>query len=483
MTGFWGIEVKPGESCTYQSENEQETLYITQATLGVGSATDRTILQCSVDEKAPVFLCSLLPEKTESCALNLVFRDDEFVSFSVVGETSVHISGYVAVDEGGCDHEDEQGEDIAMTDSDESSDFEYDDEFDEEDDDDFIEDVDEEGFNALRSSHPRTSGVVIEEIVDDEKPETGDGDGLAKGKKQNEKKKKKKNNKLPDDDSGKQIVLKSSPGAGASVLESEDEDGFPVSQESKPETNGEDDKSKESKKKKRKVKATEPDSQPAKKKKKKQTKKSKEEIAADMDEDDQKEPAVEETQPVDTDDGDERQINAELESAPTKTSPAKKQKKKKNKKANADEETNVQTVPSKGGEAKKSSLDSDEKQSASKYSKERTLPNGLVIEDLAMGNPNGKRASAGNQVSMRYIGKLKKNGKIFDSNMSGPPFKFRLGRGEVIKGWDVGVDGMRVGDKRRLTIPPSMGYGHKGMPPQIPQNAWLMFDVELVNVR
>ncbi|CAN1842665.1 Peptidyl-prolyl cis-trans isomerase FKBP53 [Linum perenne] len=451
MTGFWGIEVKPGESRTYESENENETLYITQATLGVGSSTERTILQCSVDEKSPVFLCSLLPEKTESCTLNLVFRDDEVVSFSVVGETSVHISGYVAVDEEGCEHE-EHGEDIAETESDESTDFEY---GDEDEEDDFIDDDEEEGFNVFGSSPARKSGVVIEEIVDDEEPE--------KGKKKD---KKKKNKKKEESESGKQIVLKNSlPDA---VVESEDEDGFPVSatvEEPKQ------DKGKESKKKKRKVKGTEADNEPEKKKKKKQVQKSKEETHGAMDEDDQKE------QPADTIDGDERKIEAESGSAVEKSSPAKKQKKKKNKKV----ETTVETTPAKkADEAKKSST--DEKQSPSKYSKERKFPSGLVVEDLALGKPNGKKASPGSQVSVRYIGKLQKNGKIFDSNVGKSPFKFKLGAGQVIKGWDVGVNGMRVGDKRKLTIPPSMGYGQQRAG-SIPPNSWLVFDVEMVNVR
>lgn len=112
----------------------------------------------------------------------------------------------------------------------------------------------------------------------------------------------------------------------------------------------------------------------------------------------------------------------------------------------------------------------------------RTYPNGMVLEELRMGKPDGKVAKAGKMVAMRYVGKLK-NGKVFDSNISGNPFKFRLGVGEVIKGWDVGVEGMRVGDKRLLKIPPAMGYGPKGAPPTIPGNSWLHFEVELVDVK
>ena len=106
--------------------------------------------------------------------------------------------------------------------------------------------------------------------------------------------------------------------------------------------------------------------------------------------------------------------------------------------------------------------------------------NGLEVTDLELGKPHGKLAKAGSSVRMRYVGKLK-NGKVFDSNTKGQPFQFRLGIGEVIKGWDVGVKGMREGDKRRLVVPPEMGYGKKRMGP-IPANSTLHFDVELVKV-
>ncbi|KAL3647435.1 Peptidyl-prolyl cis-trans isomerase fkbp53 [Castilleja foliolosa] len=117
----------------------------------------------------------------------------------------------------------------------------------------------------------------------------------------------------------------------------------------------------------------------------------------------------------------------------------------------------------------------------SKSMKMRRFSNGLVIEELVMGKPHGKRASRGRRVSVRYIGKLKKNGIIFDSTIGQAPFEFRLGVGEVIKGWDVGVEGMRIGGKRRITIPPAMGYGEKETGP-IPPNSWLVFDVELIKV-
>ncbi|KAJ7522081.1 hypothetical protein O6H91_19G082500 [Diphasiastrum complanatum] len=113
----------------------------------------------------------------------------------------------------------------------------------------------------------------------------------------------------------------------------------------------------------------------------------------------------------------------------------------------------------------------------------RRYPNGFEVEEISMGKPDGKQAKPGKRVSMHYTGKLKSNGKIFDSNIGKKAFEFRLGVGEVIKGWDIGVNGMRIGDRRRMTIPPQMAYGASGVPGTIPQNAWLIFDVELVNVK
>ncbi|KAK9862953.1 hypothetical protein WJX84_003203 [Apatococcus fuscideae] len=114
--------------------------------------------------------------------------------------------------------------------------------------------------------------------------------------------------------------------------------------------------------------------------------------------------------------------------------------------------------------------------------KVRKFENGFQIEDLVMGQPDGPLAKPGQKVFVKYRGTLT-SGKCFDETKGKSTFGFRLGTGEVIKGWDRGVAGMRVGDKRRLTIPPQMAYGAQGSPPDIPRNATLKFDVELVNVK
>ncbi|KAI0320899.1 hypothetical protein OF83DRAFT_1102318 [Amylostereum chailletii] len=104
---------------------------------------------------------------------------------------------------------------------------------------------------------------------------------------------------------------------------------------------------------------------------------------------------------------------------------------------------------------------------------------GLKVKDVTVGN--GPQAKPGNTVSMRYIGKLT-NGKIFDSNTKGKPFSFKLGKGEVIKGWDEGIKGMQVGGERLLVIPPQLGYGKAKSGP-IPANSTLTFEVKLVEIK
>lgn len=104
----------------------------------------------------------------------------------------------------------------------------------------------------------------------------------------------------------------------------------------------------------------------------------------------------------------------------------------------------------------------------------------LVVKDVKVGT--GKEAKDGNTVTVHYTGTLT-NGKKFDSSKDRKqPFSFQLGRGEVIKGWDRGVKGMKVGGVRKLIIPAHLGYGDRGAGADIPGGATLLFDVELLNV-
>jgi FKBP-type peptidyl-prolyl cis-trans isomerase len=112
------------------------------------------------------------------------------------------------------------------------------------------------------------------------------------------------------------------------------------------------------------------------------------------------------------------------------------------------------------------------------------LPSGLKYTDTNVGT--GAEATKGHKVSVHYTGWLYNNGQKgakFDSSLDrGQPFAFSLGAGQVIRGWDEGVAGMKVGGKRTLIIPPDLGYGARGAGGAIPPNATLMFDVELLKV-
>ncbi|GAA5841207.1 hypothetical protein JCM11251_003234 [Rhodosporidiobolus azoricus] len=116
---------------------------------------------------------------------------------------------------------------------------------------------------------------------------------------------------------------------------------------------------------------------------------------------------------------------------------------------------------------------------AAAASKTRIIAGGLEVTDAKEGT--GSAAKNGQKVGMRYIGKLE-NGKVFDSNTKGSPLVFTLGRGEVIKGWDLGVAGIKVGGERKLRIPAALAYGKQKLP-GIPANSTLIFDIKCVSLK
>lgn len=112
-----------------------------------------------------------------------------------------------------------------------------------------------------------------------------------------------------------------------------------------------------------------------------------------------------------------------------------------------------------------------------------TTASGLRYEDVVVGT--GNTATTGKKVSVHYTGTLE-SGQKFDSSYDRPgqkPFEFQLGSTQIIQGWNEGISGMKVGGKRKLIIPARLGYGAQGKPPDIPGNATLLFDVELLDVK
>ncbi|KAF9965435.1 peptidylprolyl isomerase fpr4 [Mortierella alpina] len=160
----------------------------------------------------------------------------------------------------------------------------------------------------------------------------------------------------------------------------------------------------------------------------------------------------------------EKKQKITAEQAVKKEAPKKEEPKKK--------EAAKKEEPKKKEAAKKEELKKEQpKKEEPKKDNKKVLANGLIIEDVKVGT--GAAAKSGKKIGMRYIGRL----------TTGKPFNFNLGRGEVIKGWDLGIQGMMLGGERRLTIPPALAYGAQGAPPDIPRNATLVFEVKLVTLK
>ena len=134
-------------------------------------------------------------------------------------------------------------------------------------------------------------------------------------------------------------------------------------------------------------------------------------------------------------------------------------------------------TPSKADAAKTDTKTDDKKKSSVSLGIKDI--SGVTVDDRKIGS--GPAAKKGSRLEMRYIGKLD-DGKVFDSNKSGKPFSFKLGTGEVIKGWDVGLTGISAGGERRLVIPAHLAYGKKSMP-GIPANSKLTFDIKCLTVK
>ncbi|CAB0007462.1 unnamed protein product [Nesidiocoris tenuis] len=191
------------------------------------------------------------------------------------------------------------------------------------------------------------------------------------------------------------------------------------------------------------------------------------------------------------DEGDESEDDDEVEEEEAEP-PKKMQQKMKELKAklqkNAQKTNGISTTqPSKNDKSKsdasvtpQSQKEAQKQKAAAGTPGKKTIEGGVQIKDIKVGT--GKVCTPGKRASVYYIGRFRDNNKVFDSARKGNGFTFSVGKGEVIKGWDVGVVGMKVGGKRTIVCPPNMAYGKKGSPPTIPANSTLVFEVELKNV-
>ena len=140
----------------------------------------------------------------------------------------------------------------------------------------------------------------------------------------------------------------------------------------------------------------------------------------------------------------------------------------------SDSDSDEAPAPAPAPKKKRAASTDDE---AAPKKKRKTFPGGLVATILAPGS--GKTAQNRKKITMKYVGTLAKNGREFDRGK----IAFRLGAGEVIKGWDVGVAGMQVGEKRKLVVPPRLGYGKRGSGKDIPPDSTLVFEVTLKSIQ
>lgn len=152
--------------------------------------------------------------------------------------------------------------------------------------------------------------------------------------------------------------------------------------------------------------------------------------------------------------------------------------------ATSAETTPTETAPAAGGTptaaAKEAGISTDMSSKPKIPKPKGKAPKKLVVTDIVKGK--GDEAKSGDQIVVNYVGVLFSNGEQFDASWdNGQPFPFTLGQGDVIPGWDQGVEGMRVGGRRLLTIPPDLAYGAQGQG-SIPANATLVFAVDLLNV-
>ncbi|CAN6204080.1 unnamed protein product [Urochloa humidicola] len=441
---FWGVEVKPGKPYTHTYQADHGRLRVCQAILSNCDAAGRTVLQCNVGNKIPIKLCSLNPKLSEMCHLEIELEEVDDVVFSVIGQSSIHLSGYYvrasSRSSAGDDESESYGEDVGHSDTDEEHDANEDSyESDFIDDRDVI-DVSDDDFSSPRCRRKK-----------------------ACEKQTRAERRRRLKKQVDSSDDNDSPVMKPAVKRNAPLIDSgSDEDNVPISVASVKKDNA-----------KVAVKRNAPSI-----------------FDSGSDEEDvvpifvasgmkHNAKVAEETNPQNG------KINDETEK---KSSDGKKRKCSAISEDPASPmdiaDANAPSVSKQGAEIKKKSKKKMRNQSGEKDEKQtniRTLEDGLMVENLSTGNVDAKVASDGCKVYIKYVGMLK-DGNIVQSNLNEKPYKFKLGAGKVMRGWDVGICGMRVGEKRRLTIPASMCSGGKSVV-EVPKNSSVIYEIELVKVK
>ncbi|GKV24935.1 hypothetical protein SLEP1_g34472 [Rubroshorea leprosula] len=605
---FWGIEVKPGKPFTHSTGKGR--LHVSLATLGTGAASKKSIVQCNVGDKSPVFLCSLFPEIAETCQLNVEFEENDEVIFSVIGPRSVHLVGYY-LQNGRCatlddDELESYGEDIADTEtekSDHSDEDDYEDSFIDDDDDrapsidGIIEETPQkkkpkkgtkrlrrkyhvsesenddspEKQNFVTSSSPAKNldtesedNLLISSLcegnsvskslaLDEENAEkeeemahiketTNKGYSLSLSERtdvaadvkhqsgldaENDTDPQKKIKYQQDEATGslcQDLQMKCEPNE-KHVLDREEgsvpnnlkklgkEENFPGSscdddgiackdnaqkqggelenmQQGLPQRNEQNETSENNDEgnvplnllQQTEVDLSEDDAKPKRKRKHRLEEKIPGDIVIKEGESQTTEANSDSSAkdlPVNKEQtemhGNDKNFGSDADGIVVENHSGGRRKKKRTKNLENGDEMKFE-LPSLSVDIEANNIDGQSTQL-------RTLSNGLIIEEVETGKQDAQIATLGKKVSIRYTCKLKESGDVLDSNVGKVPLKIRLGKKEVENVWDLGLDGMQVGGKRRLIVPPSLDCRVKGVGKNIPPDSFVVFDVELIKLK
>ncbi|XP_072167047.1 46 kDa FK506-binding nuclear protein-like isoform X2 [Diadema setosum] len=434
---FWGLTIEPGK---HYSQTVEQSFHVSMAALDTREKSGITQLLVR-HEKAEFLLCTLIygdkhPFPCFQQQLNLNLSEGSEISFYSEGKGTIHLTGYLVTDSPVDISQEllEQAENLLM---DEEEEEEEDDEEDEEDDE---TDSEEESSSSANLSLFQKLLNASDEDDEDSDGEEWTPDKAKKSKEKSAKKKKRKSQVEPVADEATFSTVKKKRKAAVEAQA--------LSKNELAEADGDDDDDE-----------IDGDFIPA---------------AADGDDDDDDDDSNEDGDYGDDDDDDDDSEEDEEEDKPKSTKETKSQTKREaGSGQDAGVSTNGQKSEEKGGQPlknakgdNKENIQAQKKEKAVKRQPEaqKTTPapkkvklqSGTSIEDIKLGE--GKVAKPGRKVFVYYKGVFANNHKEFDSKLSGKPFMFILGRGEVIKGWDEGVRGMKVGGKRRLTVPPSQGH-------------------------